>query len=151
MTTVRYTTVNGEVIAEKRSGVRRLYVPDPLGSTVALLDNTQAQTDTFNYWPYGEERSRTGTTTTPFRFVGTAGYYRDSASRAYVRARHLDLARGRWLTRDPIGGLAPPYSYARDDPATLRDASGLNVPPIIGYGNWCGPNYGPRLQHRLMR
>ena len=94
----RYTVVNGEVIAEKRSGVRRLYVPDPLGSTVALLDNTQAQTDTFNYWPYGEERSRTGTTTTPFRFVGTAGYYRDSASRAYVRARHLDLARGRWLT-----------------------------------------------------
>ena len=68
MGTVRYTTVNGEIIAEKRNGVRRLYVPDPLGSTVALLDNTQAQTDTFSYWPYGEEKSRTGTTPTPFRF-----------------------------------------------------------------------------------
>src|SRR5438046_8296858 len=91
MPTVRYTTVNGEVIAEKRAGVRRLYLPDPLGSTVALLDNTQAQTDTFTYWPYGEERVRTGTTPTPFRFVGTAGYYRDSPTRAYVRARSLSL------------------------------------------------------------
>jgi hypothetical protein len=67
----RYTVINGEVIAEKRTGVRRLYVPNPLGSTVALLDNTQAKTDTFEYWPYGEERSRTGTTATPFRFLGT--------------------------------------------------------------------------------
>src|SRR5438067_6061627 len=99
---VRYTVVGGEVIAEKRAGVRRLYVPDPLGSTVALLDNTQTQTDTFAYWPYGEERSRTGTTPTPFRFVGTAGYYRDSGSRVYVRARHLDISKGRWLVRDPL-------------------------------------------------
>lgn len=54
MPTVRYTTINGEVIAEKRNGARRLYVPDPLGSTVALLDNTQTQVDTATYWPYGE-------------------------------------------------------------------------------------------------
>src|SRR5437762_7180134 len=99
MGTVRYTTVSGEIIAEKRAGVRRLYVPDALGSTVALLDNTQTQTDTFSYWPYGEERLRTGTTPTPFRFVGTHGCYRDSPSRTYMRARHLDRARGRWLTR----------------------------------------------------
>ena len=46
----RYTVIDGEIIAEKRNGVRRLYVPDPLGSTVALVDNTQVQTDTFmNY------------------------------------------------------------------------------------------------------
>jgi hypothetical protein len=69
MTTVRYTTINGEVIAEKRNGARRLYVPDPLGSTVALLDNTQTQTDTFTYWPYGAVRTRTGTTATPFQYV----------------------------------------------------------------------------------
>ena len=42
MGTVRYTVIDGEVIAEKRNGVRSLYVPDPLGSTVALVDNTQA-------------------------------------------------------------------------------------------------------------
>ena len=91
------------MIAEKRGGVRRQYVPDPLGSTVALLDNAQARTDTFQYWPYGEEASRTGTTATPFRFAGKARYYRDSATRTYVRARHLDIRAGRWASEDPIG------------------------------------------------
>src|ERR1051326_1221008 len=101
MPTVRYTTVNGEVIAEKRGGVRKLYVPDPLGSTVALLDNTQAQTDTFSYWPYGEVRTRTGTTATPFQFVGTEGYYRDSDTKIFVRARYLDVQKALWTMRDP--------------------------------------------------
>lgn len=67
MATVRYTTIDGEIVAEKRAGVRKTYMPDPLGLTVALLDNSQQQTDTLAYWPYGEERARTGTTPTPFR------------------------------------------------------------------------------------
>src|SRR5262249_38751736 len=103
--TVRYTTIDGEIVAEKRDGVRRTYVPDPLGSTVALLDSSQVRTDTFTYWPYGEERSRTGTTGTPFQFVGTAGPYRDSMSRAYVRARHPDLRSARWASPGPPGSL----------------------------------------------
>ena len=103
MGTVRYTTVNGEIIAEKRNGVRSLYVPDPLGSTVALLDNTQTKTDTFEYWPYGEVRTRTGTTATPFQFDRTLGYHQDSGSRTYARARTLNTTQGRWMTQDPIG------------------------------------------------
>src|SRR5207249_9527596 len=117
-----------EIIAEKRAGVRRLYVPSPLGSTVALLDNTQAKTDTFEYWPYGEERVRTGTTPTPFRFGGTSGYYRDTTARSYVRARHLDTSKGRWTTVDPIARAvrdAHTYAYARNRPATKVDPSGL--------------------------
>jgi hypothetical protein len=98
MGTVRYTVVHGEVIAEKRGGVRRSYVPDPLGSTVALLDTAQAQTDTFTYWPYGEVRTRTGTTATPLQFVGTLGYYRDSSGRAYVQVRTLRTDLGQWQT-----------------------------------------------------
>jgi RHS repeat-associated protein len=128
MGTVRYTTVNGEVIAEKRNGVRSLYVPDPLGSTVALLDNTQTRTDTFTYWPYGEENVRTGTTPTPFRFVGTEGYYRDSASKTYVRARHLGTQKGRWLTQDPLGlnaGDTNLYRYVFNIPALLTDRTGM--------------------------
>src|SRR5437763_6382912 len=100
---VRYTVVDGEVVSENRNGVKRDYVPDPLGSTVALLDNTQAQTDTFTYWPYGEVKTRTGTTDTPFQFVGTWGYYRDSTTKTYVRARYLNTAVARWLTNDPVG------------------------------------------------
>src|SRR5438309_12090176 len=100
---VRYTVVNGEVLSENRTAVKHDYVPDPLGSTVALLDNTQAQTDTFTYWPYGEVKTRTGTTSTPLQFVGTLGYYRDSTSRTYVRRRMLRTDLVRWLTEDPSG------------------------------------------------
>jgi RHS repeat-associated protein len=125
MATVRYTTLDGEIIAEKRSGVRRLYQPDPLGSTVGLVDGTQTQTDTFSYWPYGEERVRTGSTPAPFRSVGTAGYYLDSGSRSYVRARHLDRRVGRWITRDPLRRSRDVYGYARHRPVTISDPSGL--------------------------
>ena len=123
----RYTVVDGEVIAEKRSGVRHQLVPDPLGSTIALLDNTQTQTDTFTYWPYGEEQSRTGTTATPLRFVGTLGYYRDSSTKTYVRARYLSTQQGRWLTQDPIGfdsGDFNLYRYVGGRPTVAIDPSG---------------------------
>jgi RHS repeat-associated protein len=165
MTTVRYTTIKGEVIAEKRNGSRRLYVPDPLGSTVALLDNTQTQVDTFAYWPYGEVRTSTGTTPPPFQFVGTAGYYTDGVSRSYVRARYLHTQKTKWSTEDPIGFLGGDSNltrYVSNRPTILRDPSGLSilfqcfyVPPPPKYwpafwdpnGNphdcsWVGPGSG---------
>src|SRR5438874_12309422 len=106
MGTVCYTVLNGEILSENRNGGEHDYVPDPLGSTVALLDATQTQTDTFTYWPYGESKSTTGSTATPFNFVGTLGYYADSAgisTKKYVRARYYDTYRCRWFTEDPIG------------------------------------------------
>ncbi|MCW3052219.1 MAG: repeat protein [Chthonomonadales bacterium] len=137
MATVRYTTVNGEVIAEKRGGVRSLYVPDPLGSTMALLDNTQSLTDTFAYWPYGESVRLTGSTPTPFQFVGTQGYFRDSSSTTYVRARVLDTTDGRWTTKDPrrlVGAEQNLYSYVLENPVTLMDRTGKSakLPPRGG-------------------
>lgn len=125
MATVRYTLIDGEVIADKRGGVRNFYVPDALGSTTALLNTSQVQTDTFTYWPYGEGNVRTGTTPTPLQFVGTAGYYRDSAGRNYVRARYLDALKGRWLTNDPINDVrANQHAYCANNPSTFRDPSG---------------------------
>ena len=128
---VCYTVVNGQIVSENRGGVKRDYVPDPLGSTVALLDNTQTITDTFNYWPYGDEVSRTGTSATPFHFVGTLGYYKDSASinvKQYVSFHHLDAAKCRWLTEDPIGywgGDVNLYRYVRNRAVSKTDPSGL--------------------------
>src|SRR5579871_5425675 len=124
----RYTVVNGEILSENRSGTIRDYVPDPLGSTVALLDNTQAQQSTFSYWPYGEVKTSSGPTATPFQYVGTLGYYRDSGSKEYVRARYLDTQKGRWLTQDPIGfdgGDWDLYRYVENRPTSQSDPSGL--------------------------
>jgi RHS repeat-associated protein len=152
MAVVNYTVLNGEVIAEKRGGVRSCYVPDPLGSTRALLDNTQSQTDTFDYWPYGEVKpGRTGTTATPFQYVGKWGYYQDSSSRTYVRARVLRPDLTRWLTEDPIGASDPtsPYNYVGCLPSSFIDASGLQAGSIaIGGGgaavggSLCIPGFG---------
>jgi YD repeat-containing protein len=82
--TVLYVSFAGEQLAEKRSGARRFYVPDPLGSIVAVLNTSQSQIETYEYWPYGEVRATTGTPSIPFRFVGGLGYYYDSAKRMYV-------------------------------------------------------------------
>lgn len=129
MGTVRYTVIDGEIVEEKRNGVHSTYVPDPLGSTVALLDNTQTKSDTFSYWPYGENDGRTGTTPTPFQFVGTAGYYRDAADRTSARRRTLKTALGRWLTPDPTGiaGGFNYYAYGMGSPTSFTDMSGLIV------------------------
>ena len=136
--TVRYTLADSEVIAEKRGGARYLYVPDPLGSTVKLIDSSQAITDSWSYYPYGEVASRTGTTATPLQFVGTAGYYRDSSGRIYVRARHLRTDLARWMTQDPIwfwGGDYNLYRYAENSPTDMTDPAGLWC--IRLWGKWC--------------
>jgi len=77
---IRYEVVDGEIIAEKRNGVRKLYIPDAVGNTIALIDNTQTITDTFSYWPYGEESGGTGPRDTEFRFGGALGVRRDAAT-----------------------------------------------------------------------
>jgi RHS repeat-associated protein len=146
MPTVRYTVANGEIIAEKRNGVRRTYVPDPLGSTVALLDNNQQKTDTFSYWPYGEVKTRTGNTPTPFQYVGTLGYYRDSTGRTYVRARHYQQRYGRWMTVDPDPILDENnFSYCGNNCLSMVDPTGA------WYINWykCSENDKSRVRKAL--
>lgn len=54
---------------------------------------------------------RTGTTATPFTFVGTLGYYKDVAGRLYVRARTYLANLARWLTVDPLWPWLPAYDY----------------------------------------
>ena len=138
---VRYTTIDGEVIAEERNGVRSLYSPDALGSTMALIDNTQTKTDAFTYWPYGETRVHTGTNPTPLQYVGTQGYFTDSSKRSHVRARPLDTQRGRWVTQDPIGfrgGDSNIYRYAGNSPLTRIDRSGTQIVSIGVIGGLIG-------------
>jgi RHS repeat-associated protein len=128
MGTVRYTVVNGRVLGENRNGVKRDYLTDSLGSVMALVDETQTKTDTFTYWPFGEERTRTGTTPTPFRFGGTGGSYNDSTSRNYARRRVLRKDQARWLTPDPIGfagGESNLYAAFSNSPTSRVDFTGL--------------------------
>jgi len=82
-----------------------------------------------------------GTTVNPYRFGGQVGYRQDSVSTQYVRARHLDTSKGRWVSRDPIGfegGHVNLYAYVENNPVMRIDPSGL-LSWNITYGHFCGP------------
>ena len=128
----RYTVMDGEILSQTRNGVKHHYVPDPLGNVVALYDTNQTKTDTLNHWPYGEEKSRTGSTIAPFGFIGKLGYFRDSPSRTYVRARYYRPDLAKWQTRDPRNMLEPEnlYRYVESRPTVLVDPTGLQSQDI---------------------
>lgn len=68
-----------------------------------------------------------GPTTNPYRFGAGGGYRRDGANRDYVRARHLDAQRGRWISRGPItfGGDRNLFRYVKNRPTFAIDPTGL--------------------------
>jgi len=123
---VTYTTINGQIVKENRGGTESYYVPDTLGSTAALMSSTGTITDTYDYWPYGEILNHTGSSTTPFTYIGTFGYYLQIPGNfSYIRFRYLRQALANWQTKDPIWPLTAPYSYVDNSPTTNLDVFGL--------------------------
>ncbi|MEQ1822915.1 MAG: RHS repeat-associated core domain-containing protein [Fimbriimonadaceae bacterium] len=133
----RYTTIDGQIIAEKRGGTRRFYGADPLGSVVALYDATGTVTDTFAYWPYGEIRTSTGSSTLNFKFCGTWGYYSDATGRLYVRARVYRDKIARWQTLDPLWPGQSSSRYCNGTPVRAVDSTGLYPWNVIGPKGGC--------------
>jgi RHS repeat-associated protein len=129
MPVTRYTTVKGQIIAEKRGGTRSFYAADPLGSVAEVYDNSGTETAAYFYWPYGEVRDSSGTDLTPFTFCGTWGYYTDSSARTYVRARHYRPGLARWQTVDPLWPSEPAYTYG-GEAVYFVDPSGLDIRPL---------------------
>jgi hypothetical protein len=129
---VAYTTINGQIVSEKRNGVPSDYIPDALGSTIALLSDTHQITDTWTYWPNGQVRTRTGTNPTPFTFGGTRGYHSDMVNNfTYVRARQLRTGLARWQTLDHSWPHELPFNYCLSNPASVADPTG-DVAVAIG-------------------
>jgi RHS repeat-associated protein len=116
------------VVSETRGGVESDYVSDPLGSTIGLMNSAGTMTDRWEYWPFGEIVSHTGTNPTPLTFLGVIGYFQDVLSKLYyVRARLLRVDIARWLTADPTWPGQPAYVYAANTPTSIVDPSGLDV------------------------
>jgi len=123
--TVKYLTVDGEILSETRSGSRSDYIPDPLGSTAALFNSGQTITDTFFWWPFGELRSHVGPNTTPFGYIGTLGYYANSIGVSlYVTTRILRPQTTAWQTNDSFWPVERPFSYCDANPTSRTDQSG---------------------------
>ncbi len=103
----------GGLASERRGSVSSFYGFDPQSNTRILVSIGGNITDSYLYKAFGEELAVSGTTVNPMRYGGQVGYWRDIASRLYVRARHYRTDLGRWMSRDPIfteDGLSQ-YSY----------------------------------------
>jgi len=94
-------------------------------------------------WQSLLEATMAGTTINPYRFGGQLGYRKDSPDRLYIRKRHIDTSRGRWLSRDPFlsafNGINTDsnsfnlYWYAKNRPTFAVDPSGLQDFPGGGF------------------
>jgi len=126
-----YVLGDGTLLAQNRAGATSYYLRDGQGNVRTLVDATGAATDSYSYSAFGVQQASTGTATNPYRYTGQR---MDPLTGLYsLRARYLDPATGRFLSRDPLqaalGNTAEldRYTYAGDNPATLDDPSGQAV------------------------
>jgi RHS repeat-associated protein len=117
------------LLFQDRSGTQSYYVTDNLGSTRALTNAVGAVTDTVTYDAYGNIIGGTQVTINEFLFTGQQ--FDAAVGQYYLRARYYDQLAGRFDERDPLWGRAPRpmtlhrYLYARADPVSLVDPSGM--------------------------
>ena len=89
-------------LSERRGSTSKFLHGDALGSTRGITDSSQTVTDSLLYDAFGNVLSRTGTTPTPFGFVGKSQYQSDSDSGLQLLGhRYYDPSIGRFLSNDP--------------------------------------------------
>ncbi|MEZ6043819.1 MAG: hypothetical protein R3C20_25260 [Planctomycetaceae bacterium] len=108
-------TLYGDLLSQTDGASTQFYHFDANGDTRQLTDETETITDSWTYDSWGNILSRTGTTPTPFQFVGRLGYaYDPLLDLNYVRARWYSLLSNRWEKYEPT-------------PVKLRDGLGESL------------------------
>jgi RHS repeat-associated protein len=103
---------------------------DGLGSILNVTSATGAAQWTYDYLPFGAQRTATkNSNQAPTNMIRYAGEYLDTTSRYYLRAREYDPAIGQFLSTDPVASArrdpaVGPYVYAGNNPIGKVDASG---------------------------
>jgi RHS repeat-associated protein len=93
-----------------------------------LTDSNGTLVSTYQYDPYGNLTSSTGSVANPWRFAG--GYFDSSTGLYKFGTRYYNPGFGRWSQQDPVRGqlndptLLNRYLYASDDPVNVTDPSG---------------------------
>jgi len=114
---------------EAGSNATRYYHQDELGSTLLITDETGTVTDQFAYQPYGELINRTGSTVTPYKWLGGLAVRDEGNSLYYMLNRYYSSDLKRFLTEDPAGIDSWPnlYAYANLNPVFFVDPFGLGA------------------------
>ena len=117
-----------DLICQIRGEDTKYYLYDGQGSTRALVNQTGAVTDTYNYDAFGLILDKTGST--PNDYLYTGEQYDPNIGFYYLRARYMNPAVGRFVTMDAYqGSLYDPvslhkYLYCNSDPVNNIDPSG---------------------------
>ena len=124
--TTYYVYGLGLIAQDNTADGYKLYHYDYRGSTTTITNLNGEITDTVFYSPYGKILKRTGTTTTPYLFVGKYGVETDSCNLYYMRARYYNPYICRFINIDPIRDRFNWYCYVRNsinsiDPIGLEE------------------------------
>lgn len=109
------------------AGHRFTYHYDQIGNTVAVTDDSNNVTESYTYDEFGQVLASNGATSNPFRYVGQFGVMDEGNGFLYMRARYYDTAKGRFLSRDPLGfegGDLNLYAYGKNNPLINIDPKG---------------------------
>jgi RHS repeat-associated protein len=125
----RFFTVAHRVIGQSTGSSRHDYMSDGLGSIVAVADSTGSVVSTYRAKPYGSTLSQSGLSpSTRFAWVGSAGYDRVTSRKyadVYVRSRFYANLLASWCSVDRFWPREPAYTYAKCNPITVSDPTGL--------------------------
>ena len=101
------------------------YAFDTQGNAVQQLNSGGNVIDTAMYDSYGAASS-TNWGNSPFGYGAQFGYYTDAESGlCLLTYRYYSPAHASFLTRDPSGAKPNLYAYAKQNPVTGHDPSGL--------------------------
>lgn len=128
--TVRYTpAMQLDVLASRVNGAStEYYLRDGINSVRGIVDDTETLTDTYLYQPYGQVRTRTGSSTNAFTFTGRRSI--PGTGIMYYRSRYYDPLVGRFLKKDSYkGSIEAPlslhrYAYVQNNPGNFLDPMG---------------------------
>jgi RHS repeat-associated protein len=85
------------------AGATNHYLPDVLGSAMALADSAGAVQMEYTYEPFGKTTVTGASNSNPFRYTGREN---DGTELYYYRARYYHPGLQRFVSEDPIGFLA---------------------------------------------
>lgn len=108
----------------------RTFLPDGLGSTIALLDASGITQTQYTYEPFGKTTASGASSSNSSQYAGREN---DGTGLYFNRARYYSPALQRFLSEDPAGFRASLnlYTYVDNDPFNWTDPLGLDKNDLL--------------------